>query len=264
MFMLAAVMMVAVASGGMQEPGVPAAAPTVQQGQQGAPPVVSRDTVPTAPVQAQATPQQNQVFTVPAGTHIPLTLAQAVNPKHVRVGDAIRAATAFPVTVDGQVVMPAGVLLEGVVVKRVKRDRWGHPWVRVHFTRLVFPNGYVLPLDGETSEARATKPSENEQANAASDPNDAVWAHENGPAARDAFQSPQQPPPPTLPPLPKPNYGPAIGIGVGSAAAAVGIAIIASRHRYDEFWYGVGWQFDMVLQAPIRVDAANWNMNSPD
>jgi hypothetical protein len=147
-------------------------------------------------------------------------------------------------------------LMEGVVDKRVKKDRYGHPWVRVHFTRMVFPNGYVLRLEGESSEARATEPSENVPVDATV-AEDVSAGHADGPSAEEAFQFQQQPPP-TLPPLPKPNYGPAIGLGVGGAVAVVAIAIIAAHHRYDYFWYDVGWQFDMVLQSPLTVDAERW------
>jgi hypothetical protein len=249
MLMLAAAMMVALASGGIQEPAAAAVAT-----QQGAPAVVSRDTVPAASAQGA---DSSEIFTVPAGTKIPLTLARAINPKRSRPGDEVRAVTAFPVTVDGQVAMPAGVLVEGVVDKLVKKDRWGHPWVQVHFTRVVFPNGYVLALEGESSQARGVEPSESERADVEDAPGP---DHADGPSAEEAFQFPQPvPQQPTLPQLPKPNYGPAIGLGIGGAAVAVAIAIIAAHHRYDEFWYNPGWQFDMVLQSPLRVDAANWN-----
>jgi hypothetical protein len=165
----------------------------------------------------------------------------------------IHATTAFPVTLGSQVVMPAGVLVEGVVDKLVKKDRLGHPWIRAHFTRMVFPNGYVLQLEAQSTEARAKSPESLDE------PVQPTAAHENGPSAGDAFEFPlQQPTNPTLPPLPKPNYGPEIAVGVAGAAAAVAIAIIAVRHRYDYFWYDVGFQFDMVLQSPLQVDAANW------
>jgi len=260
MLILAVMLMVGVTNGAMQDPGAPSTAVSAaQQGQptqQSGPPVVSRDTVPAA--QAR-TPDASQVFTVPQGTRVPLTLARAINPKRSRKGDEVRAVTAFPVTVDGQVVMPAGVLVEGVVDKLVKKDRWGHPWVQVHFTRMVFPNGYVMPLEGETSQAREAKPNESERTDAQ---DVSVVEHADGPSAEEAFQFPQQPTPPqpTLPPLPKPNYGPAIGLGIGGAAVAVAIAVIAAHHRYDEFWYNPGWQFDMVLQSPVRVDVASWNV----
>lgn len=228
---------------------------------QSAPPVVSRDTVPAAKAEPQAaTPgeSQAQFLTVPAGTRISLTLANPIKPKGARRGDSVHAVTAFPVTVNEQVVIPSGVLVEGVVDKLIKKDRWGHPWVQVHFTRMVFPNGYVLPLEGQSTEAQAQEPSEDLQA-AAPIPD---TSHENGPSAGDPFefQFPQPPPQqPTLPPLPQPNYGPAIALGVSGVAAMVAIAVLSAHHRYDNFWYAVGYQFDMVLLAAVKVDAAAWD-----
>jgi hypothetical protein len=223
-----------------QAPATPAVAAPVANSQQAA-----------APGPGSA---QSQLLTIPAGTRIPLTLANPIYPKHARRGDSIHATTAFPVTLGSQVAIPAGVLVEGVVDKLVKKDRLGHPWIQAHFTRMVFPNGYVLSLEAQSTEARAKSPeSFHEQ-------EEPVPAHENGPSAGDAldFQF-QQPPNPTLPPLPKPNYTPAIVGGVVGVAAAVAIAIIAAHHRYDYFWYDVGFQFDMVLQSPLQLDAANWN-----
>lgn len=258
MLMLAITVFSAVASGAMQEPVAVAPASAAQQTQQGPPPVVSQDAVPAASAQAPP-PEGKQVVTIPSGTRIPLTLANAINPKAARRGDTVRAYTAFPVTVDSQVAMPAGVLVEGVIDKLVKKDRYGHPWIQAHFTRMVFPSGYVLRLEAQSEEARAENPDEHSQPAA---------AHPSGPSDEDAFafQFPQatNPPPPSLPPLPKPNYGPAIAIGVGGAAAAIAVAVIAYHHRYDYFWYGVGWQFDMVLQSPLAVDAANWNVDTPN
>lgn len=255
MLMLAMMTLAVVTSGQAQEPSAAA-------GQQAPPPATTvavggqaQDVAPTL----LPAPQEKQLMTVPAGTKISLTLASPIKPKAARPGDSVRAITAFPVTVKDQVAIPEGVLVEGVVQKLVKKDRWGHPWVEVHFTRMVFPNGYVLPLEAESTEARADDGGDFESASAVAEGR----KHENGPSAAEAFEfqfPPQQPP--TLPPSPSPNYAPAIALGVSGAAAAVAIFVIASRHRYDDFFYDAGWQFDMVLQSPLRVDAASWSTDA--
>jgi hypothetical protein len=249
MLMLATMMLAMVSNGFAQEP-VPAAG-------QEAPPVASPAAGSEPQQSTTAQSDQKQLITVPTGTKVVLSLANPIKPKAARRGDSVRAVTAFPVTVNEQVAIPEGVLVEGVVDKLVKKDRWGHPWVEVHFTRMVFPNGYVLPLEAESTEAKAKEATGDEAAGVVE------RAHENGPSAESAFEfqlPPQQPP--TLPPMPKPNYGPVIGLGVAGAAAAVAIAVIAAHHRYDEFFYNVGWQFDMVLQGPVQVDAADWNADA--
>lgn len=240
--------------------------------QQSAPPDVkpSIDVVPSplADQRQPVAPGENQSLTIPAGTRITLSLVNQFKPKAARRGDAIRAVTAFPVTVGSQVAIPAGIYLEGVVDKLVKKNRYGHPWVEVHFTRMVSPSGYVLRLEGASTDARVRVPfgsgelgSFSRQAGDVSfgEAIDSFSDHEQGPSAASAFQFPPPQQPPTLPPLPKPNYGPAIALGVGGAAAAVAIAVIAYHHRYDEFWYEPGWQFDMVLQSPLTLDPATWN-----
>lgn len=225
--------------------------------QQASPPAKA---APQQPVQASpapahvssSSPAEPQVVTLPAGTKIPLTLANPIMPKSSRRGDSLRAVTAFPVTAGGQVAIPDGVYVEGKIEKLVKKDRFGHPWVEARFTRLVFPNGYVLELEAQSTEAYNAKPVEDQVAEGVGE------AREPGPSANALESSFQQPVPP-LQPLPKPNYGPAIGIAVGGAAAAVAVLVFATRHRYDNFFYDVGWQFDMVLQTPLKVDVAAWN-----
>jgi hypothetical protein len=259
--------------------------PAETQQQQAGPP----DRKPGEQARPEApAPDQTQRITIPVGTRIALTLANPINPKAARRGDSLRAVTAFPVAVNDQVAIPAGVFVEGVIEKLVKKDRYGHPWVKAHFMQMVFPNGYVLRLEGESTEARIENPGSGGELTASlsaesgeelgatmsdgsgslvsADPVNAdeesgtSSTHENGPSEGDAFQFQQPPTLPPLPPLPKPNYGPAIAIGVGGAAAAVVIAVIAYHHRYDYFWYDAGWQFDMVLQSPLTLDAtAAWN-----
>jgi hypothetical protein len=271
------------------------ARPAQTQQQQAGPP--DQKPVDQARPEAPA-PVQTQRITIPVGTRIALTLANPINPKAARRGDSLHAVTAFPVAVNDQVAIPAGVFVEGVIEKLVKKDRYGHPWVKAHFTQMVFPSGYVLRLEGESTEARIENPGSGGELTASlsaveefggatnaesveelgatmSDGSGSLVSadpvsgdeesgtssiHENGPSAGDAFQFQQPPTLPPLPPLPKPNYGPAIAIGVGGAAAAVVIAVIAYHHRYDYFWYDAGWQFDMVLQSPLTLDAtAAWN-----
>jgi hypothetical protein len=58
-----------------------------------------------------------------------------------------------------------------------------------------------------------------------------------------------------LPPLPGPHYGPIIGTAAGGVAAIVVFAILAHRHRGDYALFDAGWQFEMILQSPLSLDA---------
>src|ERR1700733_6987737 len=61
-----------------------------------------------APSSATAAASDPNVITIPAGTKIPLSLAQAISTKNAREGDAVYATTAFPFVMDNHVVVPAG------------------------------------------------------------------------------------------------------------------------------------------------------------
>ena len=58
-------------------------------------------------------PAPVQFVTVSSGTKIPLTLKQAITTKSARPGDPVYAQTAFPITMDDQIVIPAGTFRTG-------------------------------------------------------------------------------------------------------------------------------------------------------
>ena len=100
---------------------------------------------------AAAQPQtpSPQTITVPAGTRIPLTLGGQITSKS-RAGDPVRAMTAFPVTVDTQVAIPVGTYVEGVIDSVNRRT----PSAQIHFTRIVFANGYTLSFAAQSVQAK--------------------------------------------------------------------------------------------------------------
>src|SRR5258708_27016008 len=66
-----------------------------------------------APNPVPAAPSDPNAITIPAGTKIPLSLAQAISTKNAREGDAVYATTAFPFVVDNRIVIPAGSYIQG-------------------------------------------------------------------------------------------------------------------------------------------------------
>jgi hypothetical protein len=88
-------------------------------------------------------------ITVPSGTQIPLVLKQAISTKNAKPGDAVYAETAFPITLNDKVVIPAGTYVQGRVsdVKRAGRVK-GRAELLMHFTTLVYPSGYTALLPG--------------------------------------------------------------------------------------------------------------------
>lgn len=98
-------------------------------------------TTPAAP------PAQGALWIVPAGTRIPLQLRQPVSTKSAQTGDPIYAQTAFPIVIQGSMVIPAGTWVQGVVdsVKRAGRIK-GVAELQFHLTTLIYPSGYTLDI----------------------------------------------------------------------------------------------------------------------
>jgi hypothetical protein len=201
--------------------------------------------LPASQIEGRVAPEK-QTITVPAGTRVPLTLTSPIHTKLARRGDAIRAVTAFPVTVGTVVVIPAGTFVEGVIDKATKRGPSGRGGLQIHFTRILFANGYNVPLDGATAEAKENGPITNFPEASRSGSN-RVAGYAKG------FQQP--PPPP--PPLPKvgPSIGLVTGIGLGVTAAVTVTAILIGRRLGGDTFFDTGYQFDMGLQLPLTLDA---------
>jgi hypothetical protein len=204
--------------------------------------------------QAQEPAAQKQTITVPAGTRVPVALTYSVWSKTAHAGDAVHAVTAFPVSVGTTVAIPAGTYVEGVVDEVWRRASGDHPALRMHFTRLLFANGYTIPLESATTEANAGKPSANLPAavtRGESESNDPLPGSQSW--MSNSFGAQQTP---TLAPLPRLGPNPAVVAGVGTAAlAGVLVTVFAlGHHRGDYTMLDAGSQIDLVLQSPLNLN----------
>jgi type IV secretion system protein VirB10 len=86
---------------------------------------------------------------VPAGTKIPLALKHAISTKSARPGDPVYLQTTFPVAQNNRILIPAGTYVQGVI-DSVKRPGHisGRAELLMHFTTLIFPNGYTVSIPG--------------------------------------------------------------------------------------------------------------------
>lgn len=111
----------------------------------------SNPSQPAARTQASADQDAPRPGTliVPAGTQIPLRLAQAISTKNAKVGDAVYAETAFPVVISDKVIIPAGTYVQGRIsqIRRPGRVK-GKAEFLMLFTALVYKNGYTVALPG--------------------------------------------------------------------------------------------------------------------
>jgi hypothetical protein len=190
---------------------------------------------------------QKETFTIPAGTRVPLTLTNPIWARTARPGDSVRAVTAFPVTIGTQVMIPPGTYVEGSLERVIKRDSRGYPALQAHFRRIVFSNGYALALEGTMAQARVETPGAVLLESSEAERQDAEGMKFGGGMG---FQ--QQPPP-----LPRLGPSPAkvAGIAAGTFAAGVVALVLLARHRGADVLFDAGWQFEMLLQSPLELDA---------
>lgn len=203
---------------------------------------------PPSPVQAEApAASQKQTITIPVGTRFPLALASPIRAKSARPGNAVRAVTRFPVTVGTQLAIPLGTYVEGVIDKVTKGGR-SSPSLQMRFTRMLYANGYSVVIDGTNVQAKALGPESSSSETAA-------FVNESG-----SYNSLAAEPSPELPAVQPPasHTGAVVGLAVGGAVAAIAIAVIRHQHGGSSgALFDTGWQFEMVLESPLSVDAAS-------
>jgi hypothetical protein len=180
---------------------------------------------------------------------------------------------AFPVVIANQLAIPRGAYVEGTVNKVIHPGFSHRAKIQMQFTRLIFENGYQLPLGGATAEA-----SNQSYGDAVREIVADIWNEVGATTAISAdthtiasaaplamielfaFQFPVNPPPPTLPPQkPLPGQSSVKAIAIASSVAIVAIAIIGIAHHGGDFYLDPGWQLEMILQSPITLNAAEAN-----
>lgn len=123
----------------------PADAPAAQD-----PQAASANPAPAAaPAEPAPAPDPNALL-IPAGSKIPLTLAQAISTKNAREGDAVYAQTAFPFVLNDRILVPAGTYIQGKIMHSQKAGRAGskRAEILIHFTSMIYPSGYTVMLPG--------------------------------------------------------------------------------------------------------------------
>jgi len=97
-------------------------------------------------VPASATTDPN-LAEIPAGTRIPLSLAQAISTKNAREGDPVYATTSFPFVVNDRILVPAGTYIQGKISRAQKAGRSiKRAELLLHFTSMIYPSGYTVML----------------------------------------------------------------------------------------------------------------------
>jgi|SRR5579872_2517005 len=98
---------------------------------------------------APVAPRNSNSVVIPAGSKVPLTLAQAISTKNAREGDAVYAQTAFPFVLEDRVLIPAGTYIQGKIMHTEHAGRSKkRAEILIHFTSMIYPSGYTVMLPG--------------------------------------------------------------------------------------------------------------------
>jgi hypothetical protein len=98
---------------------------------------------PTAPTNSTG----SGLIVVPAGTTVPLAITDAIMAKTAKPGENVYAQTAFPVTADRQMAIPAGTYVRGQIDTLKKPGIFSpHAEFEIHLTQIIFANGYTVNL----------------------------------------------------------------------------------------------------------------------
>ena len=186
------------------------------------------------------------MLTIPAGTRIPLSLKQAISTKTAKTGDPVYAETAFPFVVNERVVIPAGTYIQG---KIERAQRGGHvkgrAEVLIHFTSMIYPNGYTVMLGGSvenTPGAEKTSMKDSE----GTIRQDSEAGRKAKSAAEGATTGA------VIGAVTNGGKGAGIGAGVGGVAGlAIGMLSRGADVRLEP-----GTSIEMEIQREVRVDAS--------
>jgi hypothetical protein len=208
-------------------------------------------------------PAANHRITLPPGTRIPLVLTNSIGRKLSQPGDSVRAATAFPVSIGDTLAIPLGTYVEGAIASFTRPSSSHQIGLEIHFTRLIFANGYAAEIPGATAQAQLENPNENFVPTSVQAAPSVARVAAAGAIPSFApssllfamFANPQQPPP--LPPLPHQGPPAAFVAGAVIAAAVTVICIIAFAHHHPrtDAILAPGARIDLVLQAPLTLEA---------
>ena len=199
------------------------------------------------PALVSGAPANPGEITIPAGTKVPITLKNAISTKSSQQGDPVYAQTTFPVVVNEHIVIPAGAYVQGRIMQIKPAPRFkGRAEVMMHFTTLIYPNGYTVMLPGSLENApgvdkakvkdkEGTIKADSDKGTKAAEV--AIPAAEGGALAGGLASGTRG--------------GTAIGAGLGAAA---GVAIAMLSHG-NEVKLTPGTTLEVVLQRDVAVSA---------
>lgn len=201
---------------------------------------------------ANAAPPTDRIV-LPPGTKMLLVLKNTVSTKNARPGDGVYLETSFPVTQNDRVVIPAGTYVQGVIDKVQRSGRVkGKAELLIHFTTLIYPNGYTVRMPGAlesasgAENARVKDQEGNLQAEGTKGRDAATIATSAGTGGLIGGLANRS----------------AKGAALGGAIGA-GVGLITTLFtRGEEVRLENGSSVEMVLERPLEVDMGRFDPNS--
>ena len=199
---------------------------------------------------------QAKTVEVPSGTKVLLELRSAVNTKTAKPGDGVYLSSSFPVVVNGQVAIPAGVYVQGVIDQVTRPGRVkGRAAVRMHFSSMIFPNGSVVSIPGVVNSLPGSAGPQVQQEG------EIQQASGKGKEAATVAQA-------TIAGAGLGTIGGAVasdaakGAGIGALGGGAAGLIYTLFTRGDEVVLSSGQGIEMVLQRPLTITQSN--LTGPD
>lgn len=195
---------------------------------------------------------------VPAGTHIPLVLHNAISTRSARPGDPVYFETLFPVIIDGRVVIPAGSYVSGEVTQSKRPGRVkGRGELAIKLTTMILPNAYIVKLDAAPGGSVGTGGNESingegtikGDSDKGSDAGTVVRSTAEGAGIGAGVGAATG------------HIGEGAGIGVGAGAAAGLAEVLLSRGPEAELPRGT--TLDAVLDRPVYLDSDKVKFTGP-
>jgi len=185
-------------------------------------------------------------LTIPAGTKVPLSLKQAISTKAAKEGDPVYAETAFPFVANDRIIIPTGTYIQGKITRVERGGRVkGRAQLLIHFTSMIYPNGYTVLLGGSVENAPgADKTSMKDSEGTIRQDSDA------GRKAKDAAEAA------TTGTLIGAISAGAKGAGIGAGIGGVAGIAIALLTRNTDVRLDAGTSIEMEIQREVTLDAS--------
>ena len=208
--------------------------------------------------QQPAAPElDHRIYTVAAGTRIPLGLINSVSTKNSAAGDRIYLETVFPIVIESHIVIPPGSYVQGTVteVKRPGRVK-GRGELYVRFDTLTLPNGVTRDFRSRLGsvDARADEKLDEKEGVVKGDSNKGGDTRVVGETAASGASIG------AIAGAAAGHAGMGAGIG-GAAGAAAGLAGVLLT-RGPEAMLAKGSTVEMVLDRPLVFDTAEVNFTT--